>query len=100
MASTTVMLPASISVISARYRPRSRSAGSPMSTPATIVIRPASSRISGYGWVVANSSRAADQAPMASTATWPRETRPTRPTSTPSATATIEYTATCVIVSM
>ena len=70
-----------------------------MSTPATIVIRPASSRISGYGWVVANSSRAADQAPMASTATWPRETRPTRPTSTPSATATIEYTATCVIVS-
>ena len=50
--------------------------------------------------MVANSSRAATQAPMASTATWPSETRPTRPTSTPSPSATIEYTATCVIVSM
>ena len=100
MASTTVMAPASISVISARYSPRSRSAGSPISSPTTIVIRPASSSTSGYGWVVANSSRAATQAPIASTATWPSETRPTRPTSTPRPSATMEYTATWVIVSM
>ena len=33
VARTTVIAPASISVISARYRPRSRSAGSPMSGP-------------------------------------------------------------------
>ena len=50
--------------------------------------------------MVANSSRAATQAPIASTATWPRETRPTRPASTPRASVTIEYTATWVIVSM
>ena len=47
VASTTVIAPANISVIRARYRPRSRSAGRPMIRPATIVIRPASSRISG-----------------------------------------------------
>ena len=50
--------------------------------------------------MVANSSLAATQAPIASTATWPSETRPTRPTSTPSPSATMEYTATCVIASM
>jgi hypothetical protein len=50
--------------------------------------------------VVANSSLAATQAPIASTATCPSETRPTRPTSTPSPSVTIEYTTTWVIASM
>src|SRR5215467_828081 len=62
-----------------------------------MVITPASSRTSGYGCAVANSSRAAAQAPIASTATWPSDTMPTRPTSTPSPSVTMEYTATCVI---
>ena len=66
--STTVIAPASISVINARYRPLRRSAGSPTSVPSTIVIRPAPSSTSGYGSPVANSSRAATQAPSASTA--------------------------------
>jgi hypothetical protein len=47
VASTTVMAPASISVISARYSPRSRSAGRPMIVPAAIVITPAASSTSG-----------------------------------------------------
>ncbi len=92
--------PASISVISARYSPRSRSAGSPISVPSTIVITPAPSSTTGYGSDVANRSLAATHAPIASTATWPNETRPTRPTSTPSPSATMAYTATCVIAPM
>ena len=56
--------PASISVISARYRPRSRSAGSVISEPMIIVTRPASISTRMYGWPVANSSRAPTQAPI------------------------------------
>ena len=76
MASTTVIAPASISVISARYRPLIRSAGRPTSVPSTIVIRPEPSSTSGNGSPVANSSRAATQAPMARTAPWPSDTMP------------------------
>ena len=66
--STTVIAPASISVISARYSPLIRSAGSPTSVPSTIVIRPAHSSTIGNGSPVANSRRAATHAPIASTA--------------------------------
>jgi hypothetical protein len=87
---TTVIAPASISVISARYNPLRRSAGSPITVPSTIVIAPAASSTTGNGNDVANSRRAAVQAPRASTAAWPSEYRPTRPTSTPRPRATIE----------
>ena len=89
VASTTVIAPASISVISARYRPLSRSAGSPTSVPSTIVIRPEHSSTSGNGIEPANRMRAATHAPIASTAAWPSDTMPTRPTSNPRPSATI-----------
>src|SRR5579875_3164080 len=72
VASTTVIAPASISVISARYSPRIRRAGSPTTVPSTIVITPEASRTTGNGSEVANSRRAETQAPIASTAVWPR----------------------------
>ena len=90
VARITVIVPANISVISARYRPRSRIAGSPIAVPISIVTSPASMITSGNGWPVANSSRAPVQAPICSTAPWPREYSPTRPTSSPSPSVTIE----------
>ena len=63
-----MIAPASISVISARYSPLSRSAGSPTSVPSTIVIRPEASSTSGNGSELPNRIRAATQAPIASTA--------------------------------
>ena len=68
--------PDSISVISARYRPRSRNAGSVIRLPMIIVTRPALIITRMNGWPVANSSRAAVHAPMMSTASWPREYMP------------------------
>jgi len=88
--SATVIAPASISVISARYRPLSRSAGRPMIVPSTIVISPVMSRTSGNGRLVENDSLQAIHAPTASTATWPSETRPTRPINRPRPPATTE----------
>ncbi len=49
VARMTVIAPASISVISARYSPRIRSAGSPIAVPISIVTRPASISTTGYG---------------------------------------------------
>jgi hypothetical protein len=83
VASTTVMAPANMSVISARYRPRSRSAGSPIAKPISIVTSPASITTTANGCPVPYSSRAPVQAPICTTAPWPREYRPTRPTSRP-----------------
>ena len=90
VAATTMTAPDSISVISAKYRPRNRSAGSVISEPMIAVTRPASISTRMYGWLVANSSRAPTQAPIMSTASWPREYRPTRPTSSPRPSVTIE----------
>ena len=87
---TTVIAPASINVISARYSPLRRSAGRPTSVPSTIVIMPAMSRTSGNGIDVAYASLAATHAPSASTAICPSETSPTRPMSSPSPSATTE----------
>ncbi len=89
-ASATVMAPASISVISARYRPLIRSAGSPTRVPSPIVIKPAAITTTGNGSAVANRIRAATHAPIASTAPCPSETMPTRPTSSPRPSVTIE----------
>ena len=50
---TTVIAPAAISVINARYRPSSRRAGRPMSVPSTPVIRPAMRISTGNGIEVA-----------------------------------------------
>ena len=88
--SATVIAPASISVISARYSPLSRSAGRPTSVPSTIVPSPAPSSTIGNGSPPANAIRAATQLPSASTAIWPSETRPTRPISRFRPSATIE----------
>ena len=74
--SATVIAPASISVMSARNRPLTRSAGSPTSVPSAAVTSPAESSTSGCGSDVANASRAATHAPSARIATWPSETRP------------------------
>ena len=94
-----VIPPASISVISARYSPPTRSAGSPTANPADLVTTPAASRITGRADRSRTSAAPPIHAPRASTATWPSETIPTRPTSTPSPSATIEYTPTDVMMS-
>ena len=88
--SATVIAPASISVISARYSPLRRSAGSPTSTPSTIVISPEAISTSGNGSPVAKNSLAATQLARASKAIWPRETRPVRPMRMPRPRATTE----------
>jgi hypothetical protein len=96
----TVIAPASISVISARYSPLSRSAGRPTSVPRTIVTSPEPISRSGNGTPLANAIRAATQLPSASTAIWPSETSPTRPISRFRPSATIEYTVTLVSTSV
>ena len=67
-----------------------RRAGSPTKVPSTMVISPPNRSTSGNGSPVANSRRADTHAPIASTAPWPSDTIPTRPTSTPSPSVTIE----------
>ena len=47
--STSVIAPANMSVISARWRPDTRSAGSPTTVPITPVTRPAIRRTIGKG---------------------------------------------------
>jgi hypothetical protein len=81
--SSTVIAPAAISVIRARYRPDSRSAGRPTSAPIRPVSSPAASTSSGNGSEVASSSRRAIQAPMASCRNCASETMPARPISSP-----------------
>ncbi len=76
---TIVVAPANISVISARYRPERRSAGSPTSVPIAHVIPPAMSRSTGNGSAVAYAKRAPIQQPIVSSAIWPSEIIPTRP---------------------
>ena len=88
--STTVIAPASMSVMSARNKPLRRSAGSPTSVPSTAVIAPDASSTTGYGSDVAYVRRAAIHAPIARIAICPSDTRPTRPISSPRPSATTE----------
>ena len=76
---TIVTRPANMSVIRARWRPLSRSAGRPMSVPTAPVRIPASRSTIGKGSDVRKKRRAAIQLPTTRSPICPSETSPTRP---------------------